>query len=157
MPLTSYLDIIPLERAKMYLRIDDPTEAHPDDSEIESMIKGAFRFIERYINHIMYARDFTGHTGRIYNYPLNSITGVNEADLSHYYQRNMDKCGISGSYPDTVDYNAGYLELEDVPDDLIQAALQMLKVWYFESEKQVNSTLIPISVMQSLDQNRRFV
>lgn len=157
MPLTSYLDIIPLIRAKTYLRIDDPTQPHPDDKEIESMIKGAFRFIERYTNHIMFAREFTGHTGRIYNYPLNSVTGLAEADLSHYYQRNMDKCGIWPTYAETVDYNAGYLELEDVPDDLIQAALQMLKVFYYESEKQQNSTLIPISVTQVLDTYRRFV
>ena len=129
-----------------------------DDDEIVSMIKGAFRFIERYTNHIMYAREFKGHKGRIYNWPVNTINGVEDQyPYAHYFQRNMDKCGIWPTYPDTVDYNAGYTELEDVPDDLIQAALQMLKVFYYESEKQVNSTLIPISVMQSLDQLRRFV
>jgi hypothetical protein len=157
MPLTAYTDIIPLIRAKKYLKLDDPELPHPDDDEVEEMINGALEFIEGYTNHIMYARDFTGHTGRIYNYPLNSITGFNEDDLSHYYQRNMDKCGIWPSYPDTVDYNAGYTELDQVPKSLVQAALQMLKVWYFESEKQVNTTLIPMSVMQTLDQKRRFV
>jgi hypothetical protein len=33
----------------------------------------------------------------------------------------------------------------------------MIKVWYYESEKQVNTTLIPESVMQAIDVNRRFL
>lgn len=160
MPLTAYTDIISLERAKKYLRIDPGMDE--DNDEIVSMIKGAFRFIERYTNHIMYAREFTGHKGKIYDYPLNSVVGGTDTiDWDSYYQRNYDKIyGEYGTYiPATSisDYNAGYTELEDVPDDLIQAALQMLKVFYYESEKQVNSSLIPISVTQVLDTYRRFV
>ena len=62
-------------------------------------------------------------------------------------------------FPDvkTVDLNVGYETPDLVPDELIQAALQMIKVWYYESEKQVNSTLIPESVKEALDVYRRFI
>ena len=33
----------------------------------------------------------------------------------------------------------------------------MIKVWYFESEKQVNSTLIPESVKEVVDLYKRFL
>lgn len=153
--ITAYTDIISFERAKTYLRIDEDV-ANIDEQEIESMIKAAFLFIERYTCHLFGARDLSG-TKPIYNYPINSISGEpTEPDWSKYYQRNMDKLCYEPT--DTVyEYNAGYVNVEDVPDDFIQAALQMIKVWYFESEKQVNSTLIPISVTQVLDTYRRFV
>lgn len=158
MIITAYTDIVSLQRAKNYLRVDDTLTE--DDEEITSMIKGAFRFIERYTNHIFGARDFTNHSGKIYNYPINSIVGVDQFNWDNYYQRNYDKIyGEYGSFlPNSlVDYNAGYINSEDVPDDFIQAALQMVKVFYYESEKQVNSTLIPISVTMVLDSYRRFV
>lgn len=154
--ITAYTDIISLSRAKNYLRIDDTLTE--DDEEITSMIKAAFQFIERYTNHIFIARDFSQYVPpKIYNYPINSVTGVDQVDWDHYYQRNMDK--LCGEYtaPTWTTYNAGYTDTDQVPEDFIQAALQIIKVWYFESEKQSNSTLIPISVTQSLDQLRRFV
>ena len=61
-------------------------------------------------------------------------------------------------YPDVkeVELNVGY-GTDEVPDDLIQAMLQMLHVFYYESEKQFNSTLIPESVKEMLDVNKRFL
>jgi hypothetical protein len=61
-------------------------------------------------------------------------------------------------YPDvkTVDLSVGY-GVGEVPDELIQACLQMIKIFYYESEKQVNTTLIPESVKQIIDIYRRFL
>ncbi len=154
--ITSYLAIVTLERAKKYLRIDDGM--NEDDAEIESMIKGAFLFVERYTNHLFGARNKSQYVPpKIYDYPINSIMGVPDDDLENWYQRNMDQ--LCGEYraPVLYEYNAGYVNTEDVPDDFIQAVLQILKVWYFEAEKEVNSTMIPISVRQVLDTYRRFV
>jgi hypothetical protein len=156
--ITAYTDIISLTRAKNYLRVDDTL--FEDDAEITSMIKAAFLFMERYTNHIFIARDFTQYVPpKIYNYPINSIDGVEEESWEHYYQRNMDMYCQEQivSAPVLTTYNAGYEDTEDVPDDFIQAALQIIKVWYFEAEKQVNQSLIPISVKQVLDTYRRFV
>lgn len=154
--ITSYLDIITLERARIYLRVDDTM--NEDDSEIESMIKGAFLFIERYTNHLFGARDKEQFVPpKIYDFPINTIDTVPVIDWNNYYQQNMDKLCHQAKYPVLTEYNAGYVNVEDVPDDFIQAALQIIKVWYFEAQSQVNETLIPVSVRMALDTYRRFV
>ena len=154
--ITTYTDIITLERAKRYLRVDDTLSE--DDEEITSMIKASFTFIERYTNHLFGARDKSQMVPpTIYDYPINSISDVTEEDWDNYYQRNMDMYCNEYRQAVLTSYNAGYINVEDVPEDFIQAALQIIKVWYFEAEKQVNDTLIPISVKQILDTYRRFV
>ena len=147
----SYLDVITLERAKNYLRIDpDLTE---DDAEITSMINAACMYVEKRTNHILYARDIVYNGScqvKVYDYPINLII-TDPAPFVCYFS-------TFAVFPDvkTVTLNVGYAQ-DAVPDDLIQPALQMLKVWYYESEKQVNSTLIPESVKEALDVNRRFL
>ena len=147
----SYLDVITLQRAKDYLRID--LSNTDDDLEIESMIKGALRYIEKRTNQILYPREETYNGAcqvKVYDYPINSIVTIPIPFVAYY--------STYAVYPDVkeVTLNVGYA-LDDVPDDLIQAALQMIKVWYFESEKQVNSTLIPESVKEVVDLYRRFL
>ena len=147
----AYLDVISLERAKNYLRID--ADLTDDDAEITSMINAACLYVEKRTNHILYPRDKT-YSGacqvKVYDYPINSIV----TDPAPW--------GVEFSlltvYPDvkTVTLNVGYAT-NTVPDDLIQPMLQMIKVWYYESEKQVNSTLIPESVKEALDLNKRFL
>lgn len=147
----AYLDVITLERAKNYLRID--TSLTDDDMEITSMINASLRYVEKRTNHILYARDIVYNGScqvKVYDCPINSIV-TDPAPMM---------CDFSTFvvFPDvkTVELNVGYAQ-DEVPDDLIQPALQMIKVWYYESEKQVNSTLIPESVKEALDVNRRFL
>lgn len=151
-----YTDIITLARAKKYLRVDDTLTE--DDEDITSMIKASFLFIERYTNHLFGARDKTQYVPpKIYDYPINTIDSEPVDNWDNYYQRNLDKLCHERSRPVLTNYNAGYVNVEDVPEDFIQAALQIIKVWYFEAERQVNETLIPVSVRQVLDTYRRFV
>ena len=148
----AYIDVITLERAKNYLRID--VDLTDDDTEITSMINAALRYIEKRTNHIMFARDIVYTQGcqvKVYDYPINSIVTTPapyQVDFSTWVVFIDTK---------TVELNVGYENAEDVPDELIQAALQMIKVWYYESEKQVNSTLIPESVKEAIDVYRRFI
>ena len=148
----AYIDVITIERAKNYLRID--SDLTDDDNELESMINAACRFIEKRTNHLLFAREAT-YTGvcqvKVYDYPINSIVTDPAPFVCHYTMFDV--------YPDvkTVDLNVGYETADLVPDELIQSALQMIKVWYYESEKQVNSTLIPESVKEALDVYRRFI
>lgn len=148
----AYIDVITLERAKNYLRID--VDLTDDDTEITSMINAALRYIEKRTNHIMFARDIVYTQGcqvKVYDYPINSIVtdpAPYQVDFSTWVVFIDTK---------TVELNVGYENAEDVPDELIQAALQMIKVWYYESEKQVNSTLIPDSVKEAIDVYRRFI
>lgn len=157
MAISVYTDIITLDRAKTYLRVDDTM--NDDDSEIISMIKGAFQFIERCTNHIFVQRSFTqysnGYVGgcgavTVYRYPVilttpATIPIIRKTELKCIY-------GIG-----ELTYLAGYDDISDIPDDFIQAALQIIKVWYFEAENKVNETLIPVSVIQVLDTYRRFI
>lgn len=148
----AYLDVITLERAKNYLRIDsDLTE---DDTEIESMIRASLRYVEKRTNHLVYSREqiYTGVCQvKVYDYPINEIV-TDPAPMVCYFS-------TFAVFPNdkTVTLNVGYDDPAYVPDELVQAALQMIKVWYYESEKQVNTTLIPLSVNESLDVYRRFL
>ena len=147
----SYLSVITLERAKNYLRVD--LDFDTDDSEITSMINAACSYVEKRTNHILYARDITYKGScqvKAYDYPINSIVTIPtpfKVDFATF------TC-----YPDVkeVELNVGY-GTDEVPDDLIQAMLQMIKVFYYESEKQFNSTLIPESVKEVIDLYKRFL
>jgi hypothetical protein len=148
----AYIDVITLERAKNYLRVDlDMTD---DDAEITSMINASLSYAERRTNILVYARDKT-YIGscqvKVYDYPINTIV-TDPAPFVLYRE-------LYAIFPDakTVVLNVGFTDPEDVPDQLIQPCLQMIKVWYYESEKQVNSTLIPESVKEALDTLRRFI
>jgi len=70
----SYLNVITLERAKNYLRVD--LDFDTDDAEITSMISASCRYVEKRTNHILYARDIV-YNGtcqvKVYDYPINSI------------------------------------------------------------------------------------
>ena len=73
----AYIDVIPLERAKNYLRVD--LDFDTDDSEITSLINAACRYVEKRTNHILYARDIIYNGAcqvKVYDYPINSIVTV---------------------------------------------------------------------------------
>lgn len=148
----SYLDVITLERAKSYLRVDeDLTE---DDADITSMINASLRYVEQRTRHFMYARDIVYNGScqvKVYDYPINSVVTVPAPwSLTR---------SLYTIYPDvkTVTLNVGYDSAVKVPDIFIQSALQIIKVWYYEAEKQVNSQMIPISVTEALDVEKRFL
>lgn len=147
----AYLDVLSLARVKDYLRVD--SDLTDDDNEITSMIKAACLFVEKRTNHIFYAREviYKGNPVKVYDYPINDIVSPVDPVVIHY--------SLCDLYPNEteVTLNVGYEDPTDVPDELLQACLQMIKVWYYESEKQVNTTLIPESVMQAIDINRRFL
>lgn len=148
----AYIDVIPLARAKNYLRIDTALTA--DDSEITSMINAALSYVEKRTNHLVYARDkyYNGVCQvKVYDYPINTIITPVDPFVVYFT--------MFAVFPNDkeVQLNVGYADPSNVPDELIQAALQMIKVWYYESEKQVNSILIPESVKEALDVYRRFI
>ena len=64
--------------------------------------------------------------------------------------------GITGVTTAYVLSQLGYQYRESIPDALIDAALQMIKVFFYEGEKQSNTTLIPENVHQILGAYRRF-
>ena len=141
--------MITLSQAKNYLRIDD--DFTEDDESILRMIKAAFQFIEKRTNHVFFQEERTyNRLDRkyidIFDYPVSYDCELTKLDYS----------GFTRFDADSVTVTVGYASEYDVPSPLIEAALQMLKVFYYEAEKQVNTTLIPESVNQILNDYRRF-
>ena len=151
--MTNYIDVISLDQAKLYLKIDSgQTET---DDEITGMINSALSFIEKRTGHIFKTRDKVYYKDcalvqqvKVYDYPIQDAPTDTVVRPLH---------SIVPTVNDVVTLTIGYANLEDIPSELIDAALQLIKVWFYESEKQSNTTLIPLSVMEAIDVNRRFV
>jgi hypothetical protein len=140
--------IVSLERLKQYLRIDPEMSGEGEgleDLEILSMFDGAVLYFQKETNHILQTeeRDYTNQK-RIYDFPITDTTGL--IKKANYYENNS--C-------DELILEVGYPEGE-VPNDIIQCLLQIVKVWYYESEKEENATLMPKSVIQVIEKYRRF-
>ena len=147
----TYNEILPLAEVKNYLRVDeDFTE---DDSAIERMVRSALGFIEQRTNHVFQLREDVEYFRTdtrfldVYDFPL-----IYSGDLIKLAYSNKVRFDADSVTFDSV----GYLTRDEVPDALIDAALQMIKVWFFESEKQANTTLVPDNVSQILAAYRRF-
>lgn len=150
--MVSYLDVISLDQAKLYLKID--TLQTVTDDEITSMINSALSFIEKRTGHIFRTRIKKFYSTPccnsvvVYDFPI-----IDAPDGTEVRQLNSIVPTVGG----VVELELGYEDINDIPSELIDAALQLLKVWFYESEKQSNTTLIPLSVMEAIDVNRRFV
>lgn len=148
----SYLSIITLEQARNYLRIDE--DFTDDDASIINMINASLSFIEKRTNHIMFPRDkeYIGDKCvNVYDYPINLPLPDGHTACKYSTYSNVT------TKDRAVVLNVGYLIPGDVPTELIEVALQMLSVFYYEAEKQANTALIPENVMTLLDCNRRFL
>lgn len=145
----TYNEILPLAEVKNYLRLeDDFTE---DDTAIERMVRSAFEFVEKRTNHIFQLRTDVNYTSNgnvitVFDYPIR----YSGDDVVLYYS---DKVVF---YSKSIVADVGYLSINDVPSALIDAALQMIKLFYFEAEKQIDTTLLPQSVHQIINSYRRF-
>jgi hypothetical protein len=149
----SYTSVITLDRAKTYLRIDDTQ--NETDQEIVSMIESALSYIERKTNVIMYDRnkEYILENGfvKVYDFPIDIVVSP------LVFER--EKKALHSNFTceeDTLVLNIGYDDPANVPSELISAALQMIKVWYYEAEKQVDMQLIPQSVIDVINIHRRF-
>ena len=145
------MSAIPLADALLYLRIDDASPLV--DQEIQTMLDAAEQFISRKTGHYFEPTDreyYESGDGcvRIYDTPVNSTTGVPDIAKNKY---------LLFKDPGPILANVGYVVYDDIPKPLIQAALMMLKVWYYESEKQIDLTLFPPAVKESIHLYRRFL
>lgn len=155
----SYDHILSLDDVKRYLRLEP--EFTDDDSDLERMIASAFGYIEKQTNHIFKPQDKTYYPFEIgllcsksisvYDYPINTTTYPDNVSTYNYP-------GFVRFYGvDSITLNVGYVSKDNAPLELIECALQMIKVWYYEAEKNSNTTLLPENVKQIIDSNRRFL
>ena len=147
----TYNEILPLTTVKNYLRLDSSFTA--DDQDIERMVRSAFGIIEKQTGYVLqlrknvtYKRAYSGFID-IYDYPV-------------IYSGNLTRLDYAGKVrfdADKVTVNLGFDNINEIPSALIDCALQMIKVWYFEAEKQENTTLIPENVKQILMTYKRAI
>ena len=123
--MTNYTDVISLERAKLYLKVD-ASQTETDD-EIISMINSSLSFIEKRTNHIFKTRD------KVYYKDCNLVEKQRFTITLLTIQRRGFIDGIvyktNKAIVPTVDgfvtLNTGYSDVDDIPSELIDAALQM--------------------------------
>lgn len=154
----AYIDVVTLDDAKTYLRIDDTLS--DDDSQIISMINSASRIVEQRTNVLFYARSknylFDGFSVMVYDYPINSI--VNPANVTSTQFELYTVYETDKSSDKTLTLNVGYQNPQDVPDDLKNIVLNLVKHWYYESETNANHKgQLPIFVEQAMELNKRFI
>lgn len=154
----AYLDVITLEDAKNYLRIDDTLTE--DDVRISSMIKACLSVIERRTNILVYSRSkdylFQDYCVSVYDYPINEVTTPTDVDVeekinyTNYYTRSADDKKLT--------LNVGYELPEDVPTEIIECALEYLKYLYFDAETNSGaSNKIPSYIELMIDEQKRFI
>ena len=154
----AYIDVVTLDDAKTYLRIDDTLTE--DDAQITSMINTACRIVERRTNYMLYARSksylFQNFTVFVYDYPINSVTLPVDVDREDYEMYSIFEAQSSSDT--TLTLNVGYSDPADVPDDLKNIVLNMVKFWYYEAEtNESKKSALPLFVEQALDMNKRFI
>lgn len=168
----AYIDVLPLSTVKTYLRIDDTQ--NETNAEITSILNAAFRYIEKHTNIIVdrqAEKEYIIKNGcvRVYDFPINSVVkGIDDddADVALTYKTNYNKqdknlytlyTGIDSSAVKLV-LNVGYATPSDVPDDLINLALIMIKVMYYEQEtNQSFREMLPAWANSILESNMRYI
>lgn len=140
----TYNEILPLAEVKNHLHLED--DFTDEDIAIERMVRSALGFIEKRTNHI-----FQLQTGKeyfrggkryldIHDFPITYAGDLTKLSYSNMVRFDADSV--------TID-SVGYANRADVPDALIDAALQIIESFY-------EDTPIPDSVNQILSQYRRF-
>ena len=154
----AYLDVIPLSEAKTYLRVDDTLT--DDDARITSMIKAVLSSIERRTNILVYAREksylFQDYCVSVYDYPINEVLTPKNVDedekilYTNFYANSLDDKKLT--------LNVGYEDPEDVPDEIIECALEYLKYFYYDAETNNGTAIkIPLYVENMINEQKRFI
>lgn len=150
----TYNHILSIDDVKRYLRLEP--EFNDDNPDLERMIASAFGYIEKQTNHIFkpqdrtYRKTYSDHIN-VYDHPVNTTVFPDNISPS-YYPGFIRFCN-----QDSITLNVGYVSKDNAPAELVECALQMIKVWYYEAEKNSNTTLLPENVKQIIDSNRRFL
>jgi len=153
--MTDYIDVISLEQAKLYLKIDDGQTI--TDNEIIGMINSALSYIEKRTNHIFKTRDKVYYKDcalvqqvKVYDYPIDN----SETELDIVYR---PLYAIVPTVDDYVTLTIGYESVDDIPPELIDSALQLINFWFYNSETKNAMNTIPDFVQSNLNVNRRFL
>jgi hypothetical protein len=151
----SYLTVISLTEAKLYLRVDDTLTE--DDALITLAINTALKHLEDQTYHIAFARAKTyfcrNGCRRVHDYPINSVVSPASVESS---VRNLHTDYNIDTEGDLV-LNVGYEDPSNYPDSLKNVALEIIDLLYYANE--TDKTINDLSVMSKMIINefRRFL
>ena len=157
----AYLDVISLEEAKVYLRVDDTLTE--DDNQITRMIGAALEYVEDWTNILVYDRTKTyivqDGCVLVYDYPINSIVYPTSSDdytqtIKHGYSMFV----LGAASTKTMDINVGYSTTSNIPQGIIDVAYEIIDLLYYahETGKTIEKDLSGLSI-NILNKNKRFI
>lgn len=151
----AYTNVLSLADAKNYLRVD----IVEDDADITLMINAACSHIERFTGHIFYSRNIDyiliNGCARVYDYPITAV--VTPTTVDDYQKVGYTFYQNTNVTDEVLTLTVGYADPADVPPGLIQVAKEIIKTWYFDQDKQIETSLLPNNVIQVLYQHKRFI
>jgi hypothetical protein len=155
----SYLTVISLAEAKVYLRVDDTLTE--DDNSITMMINAALGFVEKETGVLVYDRDKTylmvDGERRVYDFPINSVVSPDAADMDIDQQISYTTY-CYGTDTSNLVLNVGYATPSDIPQDLIAVAYEIIDLLYYSHEtgKTIKKDLSQLS-REMLTKHKRFI
>ena len=148
----SYINIIPLQDARVYLRIDDTLTQ--DNEAITRMINASLAKIEQMTNVHLIAKSkeyiFDDLQATVYDYPINSLTSPSPATVVEKTQYSVYTAALKTDLKLVL--NVGYANVSDVPKDLIEVAYEMIDIMYYNKENKLSNLS-----QATLDAYRRFI
>ena len=148
----SYINIIPLQDARVYLRIDDTLTQ--DNEAITRMINASLAKIEQITNVHLIAKSkeyvFDDLKVTVYDFPINSLTSPTTATVVEKTQYSIYTAAAKTDLKLVL--NVGYTVVSNVPKDLIEVAYEMIDIMYYNKENKLSNLS-----QTTLDAYRRFI
>lgn len=148
----SYINIIGLQDAKNYLRIDDTLTQ--DNGTVVRMINASLAKIEQLTNVHLIAKSkeyvFDDLKVTVYDFPINSLTSPTTATVVEKTQYSVYTAALKTDLKLVL--NVGYAVVSDVPKDLIEVAYEMIDIMYYNKENKLSNLS-----QTTLDAYRRFI
>ena len=157
----AYLDVITLDQAKTYLRVDDTLTE--DDAQISSIIQASLVYIENYTDNLVTARSenflFVNNLVKVYKYPINSLVSPDVDDISSEEFTTFVNYCYTGNDENVnkLVLNVGYADPNDVPKDLRQVAFEIIDIMYYGAETGKKLSDLSELSKSILDRYKRFI
>ena len=154
-----YTEIISVQDAKNYLRIDEADES--ENKSIELMIGAAFKYIEKETNILFKDRDkdyaMLDYCVRVYDHPINEVLSpLDDLIVEH---RGLYSIFLDSSRKTTnLKLNVGYSTPENISEDLILIAYKLIEITYYQKDVQGGAkTALSNEDRNTLFQHKRFI